>query len=136
MAYKGSVDFNMLCSSFSWFGKRYEFLNEFSFNQTKTDVKGASNNFSNFSYAGLRLNDKNIPFVLFDYISIAENDLYTYSTEIMKAGIGYRYEFNYLINIKAQLEYSRAKQSDSHSMQDHSGFSDILGFRVQLAYGF
>lgn len=135
-AYKGSVDFNLLSSSISWFGKRYEFINEFSFNQTKTKSQGAANNFSNFSYAGVRLNDTNIPFVLVDYIRIAENDLHTKPTEMMKAAFGYRYEFNYLINLKAQIEYSRVKQSDAHSMNVHSGFSEVMGFRVQLAYGF
>jgi hypothetical protein len=131
-AYKGPVEFNLLSSSISWFGKRYEFLNEFTFNRTKTEIQGAANNFSNFSYAGVRLNDKNIPFVLVDYIHIAENDLHTKPTKMMKAGIGYRYEFSYLVNLKAQIEYSR-EQSDAHLMHDHSG---VVGFRVQLAYGF
>ena len=135
-AYKGPVEFNMLSSSVSWLGKRYEFLNEFTFNQTKTDINGAANNFSNFSYAGIRFNEKNIPYVLVDYIRIAENDLHTKPAEMMKAGLGYRYEFSYLINLKAQVEYSRVQQSDAHSMHAHSGFSDVLGFRVQLAYGF
>lgn len=134
--YKGSIDFNMLCNSISWFGKRYEFLNEFAFNQTKTEIQGTANNFSNFSYAGIRFNEKNIPYVLVDYIHVAENDLYTYSTEMMKAGVGYRYEFSYLINLKAQIEYTRMQHSDAQLMQNHSGFSDVLGFRVQLAYGF
>jgi hypothetical protein len=135
-AYKGPVEFNLLSSSISWFGKRYEFLNEFSFNQTKTESQGAANNFSNFSYAGVRLDDKNIPFALVDYIHIAENDLHTIPTEMLKAGIGYRYEFSYLVNLKAQIEYSRVKQSDIHVMHGHSGFSEVWGFRVQLAYGF
>ena len=135
-SYKGPVEFNMLSSSVSWLGKRYEFLNEFTFNQTKTDINGAANNFSNFSYAGVRFNEKSIPYVLVDYIRIAENDLHTKPAEMMKAGLGYRYEFSYLINLKAQVEYSRIQQSDSHSTHVHSGFSDVLGFRVQLAYGF
>ena len=135
-AYKGPVEFNMLSSSVSWLGKRYEFLNEFTFNQTKTDINGAANNFSNFSYAGIRFNEKSIPYVLVDYIRIAENDLHTKPAEMMKAGLGYRYEFSYLINLKAQVEYSRIQQSDTHSTPVHSGFSDVLGFRVQLAYGF
>jgi hypothetical protein len=134
--YEGSVEFNMMCNSISWFGKRYEFLNEFSFNQTKTDIQGTANNFSNFSYAGVRVNEKNIPFVLVDYIRIAENDLYNYSTEIVKTGAGFRYEFSYLINLKAQIEYSRVKQSDSLLMDNHSKFSEVFGFRIQLAYGF
>jgi hypothetical protein len=131
--YKGAVDFNMLCNSISWFGKRFEFLNEFSFNQSKTDSLGTANNFSNFSYAGVRFNDKNVPFVLLDFIRIAENDLHIYPTEMLKAGVGYRYEFNYLVNVKAQIEYSWLKHSAAHLMHEHSG---VLGFRVQLAYGF
>jgi hypothetical protein len=54
----------------------------------------------------------------------------------MKAGVGYRYEFSYLINLKAQIEYTRMQHNDAQLMQSHSGFSDVLGFRVQLAYGF
>lgn len=134
--YNGSLRFNMLSNSVSWFGKRFEFLNEFSFNQTTTDSRGAANNFSNFSYAGIRFNENNIPYVLLDYIRIAENDLYTNEMKLFKAGMGYRYEFSYLINLKAQVEYSQFNYPDSSMNSGHSKTTDFFGFRVQLAYGF
>jgi hypothetical protein len=132
-AYKGEVDFGLTCGSIAWFGKRFEFLNEFSFNQTRTDSLGTADNMSNFAYAGLRFNDRNVPFVLVDYIRIADNDLHVYPVEMLKFALGYRYEFNYLVNLKAQVEHTWMKHADDHLLHGHLG---TLGFRVQLAYGF
>lgn len=131
--YNGPVDFQLFCGSFAWFGKRFELLNELSFNQSRTDSLGLSNNYSGFIYAGLRLNDKNIPFLLFDYLRIGNNDLHVFPAELMKLGLGYRYEFNYLLNLKVQLEHTMNLREKGH--MSHSG-AGMLGFRMQLAYGF
>jgi hypothetical protein len=134
--YKGPVSFTLLSNSISWFGKRWELLNEFSFNQTETEIQRKANNFSNFTYVGLRCNENSIPYILVDYISIAKNDLYTQPIEMFKSGLGFRYEFNYLISLKGQLEYSYSKQPSPNMTVNHMGGSNSFGFRVQLAYGF
>ena len=131
--YKGPVDFQLISGSLAWFGKRLELLNEFSFNQTRTDSLGTADNLANFTYIGYRFNDHNVPFILVDYIKIANNDLHIYPTELLKTAIGYRYEFNYLVNLKAQVEHTWTKHSSDHLIHGDLG---TLGFRLQLAYGF
>jgi len=131
-SYKGAVDFQLASASFAWFGKRLEILNEYGYNTSRTDSLGAAFNFSNFTYIGYRINDKNVPFILLDYLKIADNDLHVYPNEMLKFALGYRYEFNYLINAKIQAEHLWS-QHDNHLIHSHLG---TLGLRVQLAYGF
>lgn len=127
--YKGELDYHLVSSSISYFGDKYEFLNEFSYNGTKSDSVGLANNFANYTYVGYRINEKNTPYVIFDLFKIAEKDLYTYHYDIMKFHVGYRYEFNELLNLKAQLCYARNLTSD------HNNISN-LEFKVQFSYGF
>jgi hypothetical protein len=131
--YKGPVQLHLFSTSFAWFGRRAEFLSETSLNLSNTDTLGTARGISTFTYAGYRINDKNIPFFLIDYIKIGKEDLHVYPTEMLKVALGYRYEFNYLINIKAQLEHTWMKHGDNNLINDHFG---NLGLRLQLAYGF
>jgi hypothetical protein len=131
--YKGPVDFQLFSGSFAWFAKRFELLNEFSFNQSRTDSLGTANNLANFTYIGYRFNDYNVPFLLVDYLKIADNDIHVYPAELLKTAVGYRYEFNYLVNLKAQLEYTWTKHAGNNLIHEHQR---TLGFRLQLAYGF
>jgi hypothetical protein len=131
--YRGPVQLQLFSTSLKWFGSNVEFLNEASLNLSRTDSLGTARGISNFTYVGYRFNDKNIPFVLLDYIKIGKEDLHVYPTEMLKLALGYRYEFNYLINLKAQLEHTWMKHGDAPLIHDHIG---NLGFRLQLAYGF
>lgn len=131
--YKGSLDIQLISSSFAWFDKKIELLNEFSFNQSRTDSLGRALSFANFSYFGYRLSDHQVPYVLLDYVHTSEKDLHVYPVEMLKAALGYRYEFNYLINLKAQLEHTWVQKSDGHLLTHTLG---NIGFRLQLAYGF
>ena len=131
--YKGPLNYQLFSSSFALFGKPIELLNEFSFNRTRTDSLGSAFNFSNFLYLGYRLNDHQIPFLLIDYIHTSEKDLHVYPIEMLKVALGFRYEFNYLINLKAQVEHTWTQNSSGHLDQRHLG---ALGLRLQLAYGF
>jgi hypothetical protein len=71
--------------------------------------------------------------MLVDYLKIARNDLHIYPIELLKVAVGYRYEFNYLVNLKAQVEHTWTRHSSDHLVHGHMG---TLGFRLQLAYGF
>jgi hypothetical protein len=130
--YKGPVDFNLSCVSMAWFGKRFEFLNEYAYNTSRTDSLGEAYNFSNFTYLGYRINEKSIPFILVDYLRIADNDLHVFKNEQLKLAVGYRHEINYLVNVKIQAEHIWS-QHENHLIDNHLG---SLGLRVQLAYGF
>jgi hypothetical protein len=131
--YKGPLNFQLYSTSLAWFGKKLEFLNELSVNRTRTDSLGIAFNFSQFTYLGYRFNDNNIPFVLLDYIKTSDKDLHVYQTELLKLALGYRYEFNYLVNIKAQIEQTWSRHSQGNLVHPH--FNN-LGLRIQMAYGF
>lgn len=129
--YTGALNYTLTSLSFSNFTKNYEILNEFTYNTTSTDTLGLAKNFANFFYAGLRFKDKHTPYVVVDFMKIAGNDLHTYPYEVGTFGIGYKYEFSPLVNLKSQLQYDR--QMKNHA--NHT-FNKNIGFEFQLAYGF
>ncbi len=131
--YKGAVRFSMACFSFAYFNDSYELLNEFVYNRTHTDTLGTANNFSNFLYAGLRIREKHVPYLLVDYIQVSEKDLHAYPILTRKYALGYKHEFTPHINLKTQVEYSQSQTP--HNTHTHD-LGDNLSFRVQLAYGF
>lgn len=129
--YAGALNYTMTSLSFANFNKSYEILNEFTYNTTSTDSMGLAKNFANFLYAGLRFKDKHTPYVVVDFMKIASNDLHTYPYEVGTFGIGYKYEFSPLVNLKSQVQYDR--QMVNHA--NHS-IKRYFGFEFQLAYGF
>lgn len=130
--YSGPVNFELACFSFAHFGKKVEILNEFSYNRTKSDSLGYASNYSNYLYIGVPISEVHTPYVLFDYIDVAHNDLHTYQLEKYKVGLGYRCQFNYQLNLKIQAEY----ESLLHTHIGMVGFDPFLSLRMQLAYGF
>ncbi|MFN6037139.1 MAG: hypothetical protein ACK452_01630, partial [Bacteroidota bacterium] len=72
--YKGSMNFELACFSFAYFLPKFECLNEFSWNRTRTDSLGYAQNFSNFLYLGYRVKPKLVTYLAADYIDIADND--------------------------------------------------------------
>jgi len=131
--YKGPLTYNLTCFSFAYFGKKLEVLNEFALNATRTDSLGRAVNKSNYLYTGLRIKEKHVPYMLFDVINVAENDLHTYHMRTYKLAAGYRDEFSHLINLKFQVE----RQWDhSHPGSTAHRHENIWNFKLQLAYGF
>ncbi len=102
--YKGSVDFRLASFSFAQFGEKFEFLNETGFNSSHTDSTSTSRNFTQFVYGGINVTEKSTPYFVFDHIHVADNDIYVYPVEKLKIALGYRYSFNYLLNLNVQLE--------------------------------
>ena len=129
--YQGPVKFRLASFSFASFREKFEFLNETGFNTSITDSTGVARNFSQFVYAGLNVTEKSTPYFLFDYIDVADNDIHVYPLEKLKIAFGYRYSFNYLLNLKVQLEKTWEFEHFGH---EHSSYGPFL--RVQLAYGF
>ena len=125
--YSGPLDFQMLNASVAYFGERWELLNEFSFNRTETDTLGVSNNFSNYLYCGYRIKEKNVPFVAYDILSTAANDLHTFPYDRMKFVLGYKHEYSTKINIKGQIEYYR-------NIHDYQSMDSKWEFIIQLSY--
>ncbi|MEY4114161.1 MAG: hypothetical protein RLZ76_854 [Bacteroidota bacterium] len=129
--YKGALNYHLISFSFANFSPKLELLNEFTYNITHTDTLGTANNVANFIYAGYRIQEKHVPYVLFEYLKIDEKDLHTYELKTKKWAVGYKHEFNHLINLKAQVEYSNLHHHNISTMH-----SDKFSFRLQLAYGF
>lgn len=129
--YTGPMTIQLGNSSISYFGNKFEFLNEFSYNRTYTDSLGSANNFANFSYVGFRIKDTYVPYLIADIIHVADNDLYVHPFDMLKLCAGYRHEFSHLLNIKAQFEYMTAM----HEHEEHTHIPRF-GFRIQFAYGF
>lgn len=128
--YKGSINFGLTSFSFAYFGSKVEILNEFNFNSTYTDTLGSAKNFSNFLYVGVPFAEKHTVYGLYDYMDVNEKDLYTNQINIEKVGLGYKYEFNYKLNIKSQLEYERV------NLHHHLDKTERVSLEVQLSYGF
>jgi len=130
--YTGPLDFHLGSFSFAYFGKKFEILNETGYNLTHTDSLGYSNNFSSLLYLGYRINEKHIPIVMADYITISKNDLHSMPMEMLKLGLGYRYEFNHLLNVKCMLEYY-FQHTHPHGSSANKNY---FALEMQLAYGF
>lgn len=130
--YQGPVKFRLASFSFASFREKFEFLNETGFNTSNTDSTGTAKNFSQYVYAGLNVTEKSTPYFVFDYIDVADNDIHVYPLEKMKIALGYRYSFNYLLNLKVQLEKTWEFEHFGH--EHAASYGPFL--RVQLAYGF
>ncbi len=128
--YTGHLHYNLVAQSVAYFGEKHEFLNEFVYNATHTDTLGYANNLANYTYYGYRIKDKHIPYAIVDWMSIAENDLYTYHYDVMNTWLGYRHEFSETINVKAQVGYAFNFLNNSHAPINN------VQCKVQFAYGF
>lgn len=130
--YTGELKFQLTSLSLAYFGEKFEFLNEAMLNTTKTDSLGRARNFANFIYAGYRIADKHVPYALFDYVNVADNDLHTYGKHFTKLALGYRHEFSHLINAKVQLEFTKGHHA--YAMVQPHNIQNRL--KIQIAYGF
>ena len=136
--YRGPLTYQLGSVSLAWFGTRAELLNEFTYNLSSTDTLGTATNHSNFVYAGYRVADGIVPYVLADRMTIAENDRHVYPMRMEKVAAGVRFEPSALVNLKIQLEHQ------SQALPPHSGTlmhptwheHRSWGVRMQLAYGF
>ena len=140
-AYGGPLTFQLTSASVAWFTERVEVLNEFSYNVSGTDSLGAAHNVANFTYLGVRLGERGVPYAFADQIRTADNAVHVYPMDKRKVGVGYRYDFSPLINVKAQVERRSERAMhrehiDLASSLRHRHLTHAYGFRLQLAYGF
>jgi hypothetical protein len=133
LRYNGPVKFRLTSLSFAHFSEKIELLSETGYNVSITDTTGRAGNFFQFVYGGVNLTEKSTPYLLADYINVADNDVYVYPIEKLMVAFGYRYSFNYLLNIKVQLEKSWEFRHFGH---DHPVSYGGPFIRVQVAYGF
>ena len=130
--YTGELYYYTSCFSLAVFQNNFEILNEFAYNVTVTDTLGTAHNFSNFIYIGYVVKEKHVPYLLFDFVDIAHNDVHSYPAEALKMGVGYKHIISYLINLKFQIVYQSTFQTFTNPIHH----MNKIAFRMQLAYGF
>jgi len=130
--YTGAINFQLMCASLAYFGKRLEFLYEGGYNITTTDTLGNAENISHFGMIGWRCKEKYVPYALFDYMDISERELHSNPLNIVKLGIGFRTDINAQTSLKMQVE--RFEFGDQHLFHNHN--QNRFDLKVQLAYGF
>ena len=130
--YKKDVKFKMLTTSIAYFGEKVEFLNESLYNFNSTDSLGRANNYSSFTYLGFRLDDNRIPFFVFDVTKTDDSELHVSKVQRLQYGIGFRYEFNYLLNLKVQM--MRNSDFGNNGGAEVPGLNKLY-LKLQLAYG-
>ena len=134
-SYKGNIEFQMMSFSFAWFGERFEFLHELTFNRNNSDSLGIADNGSAFFYAGFRLK-KWVPFAVVDYIDISDRDLHVTPFVQSRIAGGLRYEFNPYCNVKVVAERLAAEEWLAWQNHSHTLLPRIYELKVQFAYGF
>ena len=53
---------------------------------------------------GYRINEKYVPYFLFDFLIASENELHINKINALKYGLGFKWDFNPMINLKLQIE--------------------------------
>ena len=129
-SYKGPINYEIYSFSYKNFSKRYQVINETGLNINKTDTLGKAHNFFCFNYLGLNIKSNSTLYVIGDYYSVSQDDLYSTCGDQLKIGVGYKYEFNERCCLKAQLEKLETKDYGMIG-----GTSDQYSIKIQLAYG-
>jgi len=124
------LNFSLVNFSFASFGDKLQVLDEFSMNITSTDSLGVAENISNYLYVGIPVKERFVPFIGFDFLSVAKEDRLNMEQLRVQYIAGYRHEFTPLLNLKAQVEYYDTDLTYSNTV------SEKWEFKIQLAYGF
>jgi hypothetical protein len=132
--YKGNIRYQLFNFSAAYFSNKFEFLNETAYNLSGSDTLGTAKNFSLYAYAGYRIKGKYVPYISFDHMKTAKNDVHVGALELNRLLIGMRYEISHQMNIKVQLAAISNGHSISHAI-GHSLNDNSYEFKIQLSYG-
>ncbi|NGP76296.1 hypothetical protein G3570_06610 [Balneolaceae bacterium YR4-1] len=116
MLYNGTV---------AYFGKKFELLAESTIANNDVDGSGSSTSYASYAYAGLRVDDKVVPYVRFDNLQYDSQDQFFNNEDTNSYIAGFRYEVSYLIVLKMEYQYID---------RDISGSTGLLN--TQVAIGF
>ena len=115
----------LFTGSLAYFGPKFEVLAEGTFTNSKATVLGNANAFVSYLYAGVKVDEKWIPYVRIDNLSYEDDEFYFDNDNTTSIVAGIRYEVSYLAVVK--LEYQ-------HSDQEILGSTNKL--TAQIAIGF
>lgn len=130
--YTGAINYELYCMSVAYFSDKLEVLSENSYNTSHTDSLGIANNYSAYLYVGYQIKEKFVPYLLFDYMDMSENELRTAPINVIKSGLGFRWELNPTCYLKLQAE--RYESGDDHLFHNHNELKYEL--KLQASYGF
>ena len=128
--YAGSLDYQLVSFSFARFEKKLEILNEFTTALSRTDSLGMAQNYSNYLYIGYNIKELHTPYLLCDILKSSDNDLRNGAINKVKLGIGYKYQFTPLLNVKCQLERYTANPNWSNPAINHYEFTFQLSYAI------
>ena len=128
--YAGSLDYQLVSFSFARFEKKLEILNEFTTALSRTDSLGMAQNYSNYLYIGYNIKELHTPYLLCDILKSSDNDLRNGAINKAKFGIGYKYQFTPLLNVKCQLERYTANPNWSNPAINHYEFTFQLSYAI------
>lgn len=95
-------------ASIAYFGKKVEFLSETLFAFNHTDSTGSKRTIGTYTYAGIKIKEKWIPYIRFDHINYKDGEIFFHKDNTTSFIGGLRYEINYLAVVK--LEYQHEKR--------------------------
>ncbi|MBL7773718.1 MAG: hypothetical protein JNM95_12715 [Chitinophagaceae bacterium] len=98
---------NLLSGSVSYFGPKYEFLAEGTLGFNHTDTAATATSRASYVYAGLKVKEKIVPYLRYDFLYFQPNELYFTRNNLSSIVFGIRYQINYLAVVK--LEYKNQK---------------------------
>jgi hypothetical protein len=120
-----NVTQNLLTASATYFGKKFEFIAEGTTALNQSDRTGDQRVSTLYVYAGLRINEKLIPYIRFDNVQYRDREVYFRQDNTQSYMAGLRYEINYLTVVKLeyqQLQKERSTTTDKVSLQLAIGF--------------
>jgi hypothetical protein len=119
------INQHLYTATIAQFGQKFELLAEATLATNEAESTGLVKSFTSYAYAGVRLNDKLIPYLRYDYLKYDDKEIYYKKDDINSIVVGLRYEITFLVVVK--MEYQ-------HQNSELNGRSDILN--TQIAIGF
>jgi hypothetical protein len=104
---KYQVNQNMVTGSVAYFGKMFEILGESTFSYNHTDTLGTKRTNASYLYAGLRVQDRLIPYAKVERIHYQAGELFYQKNNTTSFIGGIRYEISYLAVIKLEFEHDK-----------------------------
>lgn len=110
------VNQNLVSGSVAYFGKKGELLVESTFGSNKTDTTGAKITIASYGYAGLKINEKWVPYIRVDNIHYQEGEIFYQADNMISVITGIRYDYNYLVVVKLEFRHEDFKKKGINNM--------------------
>lgn len=123
--YNEKIKQQLYTGTIAYFGKKFELLAEGTYAINNANSTGSVPSFTAYAYAGLKIKEKLVPYVRFDYLNYQDDEIYFEKDNTTSILGGLRYEISYLIVVKAEYQ---------HLDSEVAGERDIVN--TQIAIGF